>query len=229
MINLSVPYITDRKIEQAATELLTRYAVYAGAPPSPPIPVENIVEGLLEVTLEVGDLRERLGMKDVLGATWLEDKYMMLDSTLDDQPGRFAFTLAHETGHWCLHRPLLEKAKGTIPLFPHVKGAKPTPAIVCRSGKKRARHELQADKFAACLLMPPAAVRASALAAFGRCPLAIAGLNARRQAKEPDDELWDAAETVVNAGNFANVSNTAMRLRLVELKLVVDGAQQVLL
>ena len=226
MITLDVPYRKDSEIELMALELLKRYEKFAGEAPQPPIPIENIVEGLLEVSYTVGDLKGLLGMDDVLGATWLEDKFMMIDGSLDDQPGRFSFTLAHEAGHWHIHRHYLEMEKVTLPLFPRGAGAKPTPAIVCRSGGKKPRQEFQADMFAAYLLMPATHVRAAAKTALGEAPLRIEGLEARRKAKEFDPELKDAATAVINAGGFLNVSNESMRIRLAELKLVVDDAQR---
>jgi Zn-dependent peptidase ImmA (M78 family) len=228
MIELELPFLSDRQIEQAATDLLARFAKLEGERPRPPIHVENIVEDVLGVAYRVGDLRGLLEMNDVLGATWLEDGLMMIDSSVDDHPGRFSFTLAHEAGHWFLHKPYVEMKKVTVPLFPREDGAKPTPAIVCRSGKKKIRQEIQADAFAACLLMPANHVRAAAKAALGEPPLRIDGLEARRKAREFDPEWKDAATAVIEAGNFLNVSNESMRIRLAELKLVVDGAQQAL-
>ncbi len=114
---LKVPYLADAKLESAATELLRKYAKWKGTPPRPPIPIDDIVEGLLGLSLSIGDLRARLGKDDVLGATWLEDGHVMIDSSLEGNEGRFCFTLAHETGHWVLHRPLIEMEKVTVPLF----------------------------------------------------------------------------------------------------------------
>ncbi len=229
MMVLTVPFMTTAAIEREATALLVRYATYAGVVPRPPIPIENIVEGLLEVSFEVGDLRGTLGMDDVLGATWLDDRFMMLDSSIEEHAGRYSFTLAHEAGHWHLHRPYIEMEKVTVPLFPRALGDKPRAAIVCRSGEKKLRQEVQADAFAAAVLMPASDVRAAAREALGDRPLAIEGLNVRRGMRAFDPELKEAAAVVMEAGNFTNVSNEAMRVRLVELKVVVDGAQQVLL
>ena len=76
---LKVPYLSDAQIESATQELLRRYTKWKGAPPRPPIPVDAIVEGVLELTLEVTDLRARLGKDDVLGATWLNDALVVID------------------------------------------------------------------------------------------------------------------------------------------------------
>lgn len=66
-MELKVPFLADRQLESAATELLRKYAKWKGTPPRPPIPVDDIVEGLLELSLSIGDLRTRLGKNDVLG------------------------------------------------------------------------------------------------------------------------------------------------------------------
>ena len=115
-VPLKVPYLEARAIESAATELLRRYAKWKGTPPRPPIPIDDIVEGLLKLSLSVDDLCARLG-SDVLGATWLAEGHVVIDSSLEGNVGRFAFTLAHETGHWQLHRPIIEMEKVTVPLF----------------------------------------------------------------------------------------------------------------
>ena len=48
---LKVPYLADAKLESAATELLRKYAKWKGTPPRPPIPIDDIVEGLLGLSL----------------------------------------------------------------------------------------------------------------------------------------------------------------------------------
>lgn len=85
---LKVPYLSDAQIESATQELLRRYAKWKGAPPRPPIPVDAIVEGVLKLTLEVTDLRARLGKDDVLGATWLNDALVVIDQSLEGNEGR---------------------------------------------------------------------------------------------------------------------------------------------
>jgi hypothetical protein len=199
---LKVPYLADAKLESAATELLRKYAKWKGTPPRPPIPIDDIVEGLLGLSLSIGDLRARLGKDDVLGATWLEDGHVMIDSSLEGNEGRFCFTLAHETGHWVLHRPLIEMEKVTVPLFSREPSAKATPAIICRDGQRE---------------------RAAARLVQGE-PLAVDDLVARKKAGELIPELRALASEVIERGNFSNVSNQAMQIRLETLKLVVDAS-----
>ncbi len=217
-----VPFLADAQIESAAHELLRKYAKWKGEVPRPPIPVDAIVEGLLGLTLEVDDLRARLNKPDVLGATWLEDGLVVIDSSLEGNEGRFSFTLGHEVGHWQLHRPLIEMEKVTFPLFSREPGVKATPAIVCRD-KQRDPAEIQADKFSAFLLMPASDVRAAAKQVQGE-PLAIDNLVARKKAGEPISELRSLAAEIIERGKFSNVSNQAMQIRLETLKLVVDAS-----
>lgn len=219
---MKVPFLSDAQLESAALELLRKYAKWKGTPPRPPIPVDDIVEGFLELTLEVADLRTRLGKDDVLGATWFDDSHVVIDSSLEGNEGRFSFTLAHETGHWQLHRPLIEMDKVSFPLFAREPGAKAGPAIVCRD-KQRDPAEIQADKFAALLLMPAADVRAAAKLVQGE-PLAIDNLVARKKAGERISELHSLAAEIIERGKFSNVSNQAMQIRLETLKLVVDAS-----
>ena len=211
------------QLESAAQELLRRYAKWKGEPPRPPIPVDAIAESVLGLTLEMGDLRKKLGKPDVLGATWLDDALVVIDSSLEGNEGRYCFTLGHEVGHWQLHRPLREMDKVTFPLFSREPGAKATAAIVCRDGQRDSA-EIQADKFAALLLMPASDVRAAVKQVTGE-PLAIDNFTARKKAGERIAELRDFAAEVIAKGGFTNVSNQAMQIRLEALKLVVDGAQ----
>ena len=159
---IKVPFRTHTELDHMAAELLRKYSAWKGSPTRPPIDVEEIVEGLLDLDFEVEDLREILGMPDVLGATWLEDRLIRVDQSLEGKEGRFAFTVAHEVGHWVLHGPIIEMEKVTLPLFAAKPDEAPKPAIVCRSGAYRQPAEWQADQFAARILMPATDVRAVA-------------------------------------------------------------------
>jgi len=222
-MTFKVPFLSDAQIESAVQELLRQYAKAKGEPPRPPIPVDAIAESVLGLTLEMGDLRKKLGEPDVLGATWLDDALVVIDSSLEGNEGRYCFTLGHEVGHWQLHRPLREMDNVTFPLFSREPGAKATAAIVCRDGQRDSA-EIQADKFAALLLMPASDVRAAVKLVTGE-PLAIDNFVARKKAGERIAELRDFAAEVIAKGSFTNVSNQAMQIRLEALKLVVDGAQ----
>ncbi|RMH00001.1 MAG: ImmA/IrrE family metallo-endopeptidase [Deltaproteobacteria bacterium] len=219
---IKVPYLKHSELDHAAAELLRKYSEWKGSPARPPIDVDEIVEGYLGLDFEVANLREYLGMPDVLGATWLEDGVVRVDESLEGKDGRFAFTVAHEIGHWVLHRPVIEMEKVTLPLFSSKPDAEPKPAIVCRAQARKQPAEWQADQFAARVLMPASDVRAVAHALHGDGPLELAGLDAGREARLLIPELRSAADGIIADGNFNNVSNEAMCYRLLDLGLVAD-------
>ncbi len=64
--------------------------------------------------------------------------------------GRYHFTLAHEAGHWRLHRQLFKRCANQLSLF--AEGVE-RPEYICRSSDTEPI-EYQANRFASCLLMP---------------------------------------------------------------------------
>ena len=223
MLAIKVPFLKPTDIDHAVRQILREYGAWRDEPAGPPIDVDEIAEGYLGLTLEVDDLKARLGMPDVLGATWFEEGRICIDRSLEDKEGRFAFTMAHEIGHWQLHRPVFEMEKVTLPLFPSPGGRRATPAMVCRATEGKAPVEWQADQFAARLLMPSAAMRSAARDAFGDDVAAIEGLDASRNTGVLPQHLRSLADKVIAGGRFTNASNEAMCYRLLDLKLVLDA------
>ena len=220
---IKVPFLKPTDIDHAVRELLRDYGAWRKEPAKPPIDVDEIAEGYLGLTLEIDDLKARLGMPDVLGATWFEEARICIDQSLEDKEGRLSFTMAHEIGHWQLHRPLFEMEKVTLSLFPSQGGRRATPAMVCRAKEGKAPVEWQADQFAARLLMPSAAMRSAARDAFGDDGATIEGLDASRDTGVLTPHLRSLADDVIASGQFTNVSNEAMCYRLLDLKLVLDA------
>lgn len=225
MLQIKVPFLRPSELDHITTEVLRKYSAWKGAPARPPIDVDEIVEGLLDLDFEVLDLRGHLGMPDVLGATWLDDGRICVDESLEGKEGRFAFTVAHEVGHWVIHKPVIEMDRVTLPLFASKPDAEPKPAIVCRTRAYKQPAEWQADQFAARLLMPPSDVRTVMRALHGNEPQVLKDLEAHRQGGTIDPALRTLADGVIADGKFTNVSNEAMCYRLLDLKLVVDKAQ----
>jgi Zn-dependent peptidase ImmA (M78 family) len=64
--------------------------------------------------------------------------------------GRYLFSVAHEIGHWQLHRPYLAKDSSRALVL----DAPSEPTVICRSSQRKEPIEWQADYFASCLLMP---------------------------------------------------------------------------
>lgn len=218
---IKVPYLTTGQIENDARLLLTEYEQHFGAITEPPIDVEGIIESLFQLDLRFDDLRSLLGL-DVLGATWIAEREIRVDATLDPtadskKEGRYRFTLGHEIGHWRLHRPLLEARVMQGNLFDAV----PEPAIVCRSSSKEPQ-EWQADVYAGFLLMPEAMVRDQWQNLFGGSEPYFAAAEI-----EAIQTRWSLAEnntpTVSIAREMAQVfkvSGQAMQIRLIGLGLI---------
>ena len=149
-----VPFLHEKVIEEHAEMLLGEWANDHPAVLEPPVPIEEILEIGLGLDFEICDLQTELGHPDVLGGIWFGDRMIKVDQSLDPSStprmlGRYRFTLAHEVGHWRLHRKHLMDDPSALSLF--VQNCEP--AFVCRSSQNPPE-EIQANMFAACVLMP---------------------------------------------------------------------------
>lgn len=214
---MKVPWMSKTYIARKATTLLEDFQERAGYEIRPPIPVEEIVERSLGLTLRYVDLEKILGSPDVLGAVYAEAKLVCIHERLFEHSseGRLVFTCAHEAGHWVLHVPLWKQETST------------QKTILCRAGDVQRPLEWQADYFASCLLMPEREVREAFEAVC--CPQPIVIQHAKRLAtnarpcQEPYLEQWPyIAAAMCEAGGFSNVSRQAMIFRLQDLGLVVN-------
>jgi len=112
--NRRVPFLPDRQIEQEAEVLLAEYGQAHGAVTEPPVPVDEMIELYLGLSLEFYDMQKLFGIGDVYGALWVNERRVGVAASLDPEQhpaklGRYRFTLAHETGHWRLHRHLFQQ------------------------------------------------------------------------------------------------------------------------
>ena len=156
---MKVDRLSRDVIEGAALSLLAEYErKYSGATMLP-VPVDDIVECHLELDFGFTDLIGSQKVPDVLGALWFDDRKVRIDQSLDPdenpaKEGRYRYTVAHECGHWILHRRYFVNRAAQPMLF----DAEVEPSIVCRSSQKKELIEWQADTFASYLLMPKDAV-----------------------------------------------------------------------
>jgi len=156
----NVKFLSKKVIEAEADALLVAYGRDCSPITKPPIPVEDILETHLGLSLDLDDLRKLVGAEDVLGATWMSTREVFIDQSLDPDEhakmrGRYLFTVAHEIGHWQLHRQYLLPDEAQAGLLVKV----PTEALlVGLTEKEKRRIERQANFFASCLLMPRAMV-----------------------------------------------------------------------
>lgn len=146
-------FLTEQEIERAALALAERYCHRFSQPLTPHLPLEEMIECVLELSFRFEDLAAFFGTADVLGATRVEAREILVDISLDpceypQKEGRYRFTLAHEMGHWELHRRQVTAADQRS-LF----DTEPAGTILCRAFQYNQR-EWQANQFAAYLLMP---------------------------------------------------------------------------
>ena len=214
---MKVPWLTKKSIAAAATGVIADYEAKINRRVQPPIPVENIIERGLCLKLGFSDLRKKLKLNDVLGATYVKDGMICVDLSLaeNQNEGRLCFTVAHETGHWTLHREYINQAcrTGTDDAF-----------IFCRIKDAKQKIEWQADYFASCLLMPKEAVKSAFYKCYGSRPLILYNVKSAFCGPicfDPCVENWPKIAGVVKeAGGFSNVSKQAMIIRLQDLGLV---------
>jgi len=216
----SVRWMPKEEIRFLASNLLERYEAFVHKPVTPPIPMEHLIEKFLEINLEYDDLKSEFDLSDILGATWIKERRIVIDESLlsEDQRGRMSFTMAHEVGHWCIHRKAFSGPVARTDCRPE---------IICRESGAKSRGEWQADYFAASLLMPEMDVRTAFAQTFGFKPMVI--YNYRSIAPRSLfmlDPAWEHASeiagVVIEEGRFTNVSKAAMRIRLEGLGLLIN-------
>jgi hypothetical protein len=156
--------------EQAADALLSKAVKALGD--DLPVDVDEIA-----FEIERLEVRERANLADlpgldprpsgaVSGLLLPAERQIWVEATeAARSSGRRRFTIAHELGHWALHRPGKASGRRTILCRPADVGAE---HLELKSG---ARLEREANRFAATLLMPEAAVRREAEAVHMSIPV----------------------------------------------------------
>ena len=237
-------FLSDKDFEDEAAILLAKFGEDYGAVTTPAVPVEEIAELHLELSLTFDDMQSLFGVDDVHGALWVNQRRIGIDCRLDptENPsmlGRYRFTLAHEIGHWQLHRHLFFKnANQPMLLIDNVE----RPEYICRSSDTDPL-EYQANRFASCLLMPRELVKKSWEEWRGDLePIYLDDLQLDKQAilvaeaakrgpywsneKSEDNLLFENACRPM-AELFA-VSPDAMRIRLENMKFLCRNRENLL-
>jgi hypothetical protein len=188
-----VRFQSEQRIEARSVALLRTARARKVWDGQPPVPIERIVESVLDLAIS---WEEILGpdAERILGFLDVADRRVVINEGFreryDRAPGSFLFTLAHEAGHFELHVDHGGYQQVSLLLTPE---EEPT---LCRDGSYDPR-EVQANRFAAFLLLPEELLRPATVGHDCR----LAGVIRELAAK------------------FA-VSNTTMRIRLERLGII---------
>jgi Zn-dependent peptidase ImmA (M78 family) len=142
------PYLRPREIAAKAEEFRQ---LYVNPPDQIPLDLEFIIETILKIRIEPRENLSRISRRNELAI----DSFLTADRSKiivdNDQyiqgQGRFRFTLAHEVGHWFLHKKEYESIKydSEADFIKIQKSLK---------DEHRKWFEIQANIFAAVLLVP---------------------------------------------------------------------------
>lgn len=143
-IKSHVPFIPEADLEALADALLERYEQEIEPIFAPPVPIEPIADFLLELSIEWLDIPDTED-EPILAYLSPDTKAIRLNERrlpyFEQYPGAYAFTLAHEIGHYQLHLTQGDAAQDQVYLCRHRQTVKD-------------RREWQAERFASYLLMP---------------------------------------------------------------------------
>ena len=149
--SVNIKFIKPEIIKQKSDLLLSKF--FSGKKIIAPIPVDEIVEFLdYDLDFRNDGIYED---KNILGGLIFDDKRIEINETLIKNEGRLNFTIAHEIGHIILHVPIYDNKS----------------EILCRKDEgeysdKKQPVEVQADMFAANLIMPDKLVKRAFFKSF---------------------------------------------------------------
>jgi len=155
---VTFPYLSNTVIDGEAERL--RFEALQSRASDVPVDLDAIVYDYLcdrdaLIIDDENDLPDEDG-EEVLGKTMVRAGRILINRRLKQSgdTGRYRFTVAHELGHWQLHRPRILAADEQTGLFPDLVGGDVITTLN-RSivGPKPPRHEIQANRFAATLLI----------------------------------------------------------------------------
>lgn len=148
MYNLK--YIPEKHIERKTHELLLRYQKDRNIIIQEAVPIEDIIENHLKIHLQFGAIDKlTLAELDLEQGTVKVNTNLLNPDNDNFNEGRYNFTLAHEIGHWELHRHQIIPNPDQGQLF-----STNSNMIICRKDEAKEFIEQQADIFASYLLMP---------------------------------------------------------------------------
>ena len=194
MINNPYPERSDAVIEELANRLHAEYLAHTALPLNLPVPVEEIAEQFLGYEIDFSETGI-FSDPDILGGIDFEKNKIYVNASVADHDGRYSFTVAHELGHHVLHRDHYLQSQSAD-----------DEKILCRMTGRKPQIEMEADRFAAALLIPSDHVSKAA---------------AERVRKvRTIGQARAFANDLITKNGFSNVSNSAMINRLKDLGLL---------
>ena len=149
---MTTKFLSDAQLEGMASRLLGRYESLYGAVSRPPVPVERILEDVLDLNILWDKVSEPPG-QSILAALESSLKTVVFNESrrilITETPGLYHTILAHEAGHWEAHVDHALLAQSPLPGFEHH-----MKCLYQGSGPGIDVRELQAHRFMGFLLMP---------------------------------------------------------------------------
>lgn len=234
---IEYPYLTEAVIEGEAAALVN--AVFGGPwRERSPLDLETIVyEHLSPNENLIFDPEAKLPPENgdvVLGKTLpIRGKILLNRGLQAGEPGRARFTLAHEIGHWVLHRKLFLARQQTLELFAGAEvqdfelvGLNKTTFPVSCSPRAVAREEWQANRFAVAMLIDSQLLREEFRIRFGAPVITLSSRHWQRRARTLRELSRLAARGTVDGHppirDVFGLSTEAMAIALESRAYVVD-------
>ena len=199
-------------IEKKSNKLLENYFDSKKESLTTPVPTIDILEYLgYDIDFRSDGIYKN---KDILGGVIPNEKRVELNESLTTNEGRLNFTVAHEIGHIILHVNNEDSAL----FFRKDSNCKEYSKI---DDNKRKLIENEADQFAAYLLMPSVIIKESFFKLYNK-PVNVAKFSFINflLRKSKLQKAFLIARKISEAGNFNNVSKTAILNRLIGLRLI---------
>ena len=150
---MTTRYLPDVHIESQAIRLLNRYGREFDAATEPPVPIEDIADGLLDLRILWDALPEAAGTSTLAGLDPDERMIKFNESrrnVLEETPGLYNTVLGHEVGHWELHVDRGRADQEQLPKFDKIYDC-----LYQETTSTQGPRETQAHRFMGFLLMPP--------------------------------------------------------------------------
>ena len=222
---MKYPFLPAKKIQRAADDLLTR--AFGREVPFP-VDIETVLFDVLAEKEGLAFDDERvLGHEDgdkILGRMWPFRNRIEICASLKrpDETGRYKgryrFTVCHEIGHWILHRPLHHQSntRGSHGLLGPEDAQDHMVSLhrnVLATDSKPPPQEVQANRFAAYLLIPGSTLRQEFIRRFGEPPFVT---DSRRTVQDTAIDLANRATPRIPTSlcDTFEVSRQAMAIAL---------------